>query len=170
MRDYLFILNDTSDSGALLVDVVRVWQDAHLHDLVQLWPDVLVRREVLLYSSLLPLEVLTWIQIVSFICSMVWVVLSVKASSVDFDWGNNVVRETIVAGSVRVLDDGNHTVAVEVSLIDIPLLLLLRNHLVVVIVWHLVLRQVPTPWISSYSFHVIIVTMGGRGWEDVRKS
>jgi hypothetical protein len=139
MRDYLFILNDTGGS-ALLVDVVRVRQDAYLHDLVQLWPDVLVRREVLLYSTLLPLEVFTWIQIVSFICRMVGVVLSVKASSVDFDRGNNVVREAIVAGSVRVLDDGNHTVAVEVSLIDIPLLLLLRDHLVVVIVWHLILR------------------------------
>jgi hypothetical protein len=71
---------------------------------------------------------------------MVGVVLSVKASSVDFDRGNNVVREAIVAASVRVLDDGNHTVAVEVSLIDIPLLLLLRDHLVVVIVRHLILR------------------------------
>jgi hypothetical protein len=141
MRDYLFILNDISSSGSsLLVDVVGVRQDAHLHDLVQLWPDVLVRREVLLDSPLLPLEVLTWIQIVSFIYSMVGVVLGVKASSVDFDRGNNVVREAIVTGSVRVLDDGNHTVAVEVSLIDIPLLLLLRDHLVVVIVWHLVLR------------------------------
>jgi hypothetical protein len=71
---------------------------------------------------------------------VVGVVLGVKASSVDFDRRNNVVREAIVACSVRVLDDGNHTVAVEISLIDIPLLLLLRDHFVVVIVWHLVLR------------------------------
>jgi hypothetical protein len=35
MRDYLFVLNDTSSgSGALLVDVVRVREDAYLHDLV----------------------------------------------------------------------------------------------------------------------------------------
>ena len=112
-------------------------EDADLHDLVELRADVLVGREVLLHSSLLSLEVLTRIQIVPLVDCMV--VVWIDSSSVNFDRGNYVVGHSIAVATVGVLDHGNHSVAVEVSLVRVPVLLLLRNHLIVVIVWHLVL-------------------------------
>ena len=97
-------------------------------------------------------------------------VVSVDSSSVNLDRGDYVVGHGIIAVAVGVLDDGNHTVAIEVSLIWIPMLLLLRDHLVVIVVWDLVLWKVPAPWISSNSLYVVIVTMGGRRREDVGKA
>lgn len=58
-------------------------EDADLHDLVELRADVLVGREVLLHTSLLPLEVLTRIQIIPLVDSVV--VVGVDSSSVDFN-------------------------------------------------------------------------------------
>ena len=65
--------------------------------------------------------------------------MSVDSSSVNLDRGDYVVGQGIVAVAIGVLDDGNHTVAIEVSLIWISMLLLLRDHLVVIVVWDLVL-------------------------------
>ena len=93
-----------------------------------------MRCEVLLHTPFLPLKVLTRIQIVTFVNC---VVLGVDSSSVDFDRGDNVVGHGIVIAGV--LDHSHDTVAVEVSLVYIPLLLLLRDHLIVIVVWHLVL-------------------------------
>ena len=94
-------------------------------------------REVLLHTSLLPLEVLTRIQIVPLVDCVV--VVGIDSSSVDFDRGDYVVGHSITVAAVGVLNHGNHSVAVEVSLVRVPVLLLLRDHLVVIIVWHLVL-------------------------------
>ena len=94
-----------------------------------------MRCKVLLYTPFLPLKVLTRIQIVTFVNCVV--VVRVDSSSMDFDRGDYVVGHGIaVAG---VLDHSHNTVAVEVSLVYIPLLLLLRDHLVVIVVWHMVL-------------------------------
>jgi hypothetical protein len=121
---------------------------------------------MLLHTSFLPLEVLTRIQIVAFInCVMVvWV----DSSTMDFDRGDYVVGHGIaVAG---VLNHCHDSVAVEISLVYIPLLFLLRDHLVVIVVWHLVLRKVSASRISSHCLNIIIVTMGRRGLDDVRKA
>jgi hypothetical protein len=115
-----------------------------------------MRCEMLLHTSFLPLEVLTRIQIVAFVNCMV---LGVDSSTVDFNRGDNVVGHGIAVA--RVLDHSHDTVAVEISLVYISLLLLLRDHLVVIVVWHLVLRKVSASRISSHSFNIIIVTMGG---------
>ena len=41
------------------MDVVRVREDADLHDFIQLRTDILVRGKVLLHTSLLSLEIFT---------------------------------------------------------------------------------------------------------------
>ena len=138
-------------------------EDSDLHDLVQLLPDVLVRGKVLLDSHFLTLEVFTRIQIVAFISCVMRVVVGVDSTSMDFNGRNNVVRHHVATTSIGVLNHRHYSVTVEVSLVYVPLLLLLRDHLVViVVVSHLILRQVSAPRVSGYSFNVVIVSMRGR--------
>ena len=138
-------------------------EDSDLHYLVQLLPDVLVRGKVLLDSHFLTLEVFTRIQIVAFISCVMRVVVGVDSTSMDLNGRNDVVRHHVATTSIGVLNHLHYSVTVKVSLVYVPLLLLLRDHLVViVVVGHLILRQVSAPRVSGYSFNVVIVSMRGR--------
>lgn len=118
-------------------DVVGVGEDAHFHDLVQLRPDVLVGREVLIHRQRVVLVevVLTRIQVVLLIgCVMGQVVTG--ASSVDLDRRDDVVGDYVAGtrGCIGVLKHSHDSMALEVTLIHISLLFLLRHHFVVIVI------------------------------------
>ena len=123
--------------GVVVGDVVGVGEDAHFHDLVQLRPDVLVGREVLIHRQRVVLVkvVLTRIQVVLLIGCVVGQVVT-GASSIDFDRRDDVVGDHVAGtrGCIGVLQHSHDSVTLEVTLIHIPLLFLLRHHLVVIVI------------------------------------
>ncbi len=97
-----------------------------------------------------------------------------RASSVDLDRWDDVVGDHVAdtRGCIGVLKHSHDSVTLEVTLIHISLLFLLRYYfvIIVIIVWHLMLRHVPASWISSHRLDIIIVSMRWRGGKYVRET